>query len=130
MKQSDEAIVMAEHICQICNKTHTHNTEILLHKQLRAIPKDKRLTGYSLCAEHAKLFEDGYVALVGCDESKSTFLKNGNMDPAGAYRSGDIMHIKRSIWNDIFDMPVDEKQEFVFCDEDAIHMLRERMPQE
>ncbi len=124
-KIAENFVAIAEHICPICTKTHTHNTEILIHKNLRAIPDDKRVTGWGMCAEHDKLAKDDYVALVGCIGSKSKFLPNGNVHPDEVYRTGNIAHIKRSAWTKLFNLPISDDISYTFCEDDAIKMLKQ-----
>lgn len=116
-------VAMAQEICPICGITHEHSNELLLDKRLRSIPEDKRITGYGLCEEHDKLFQDGYIALVGADESKSTFKDNGNMDFNSAHRTGHIIHLKRDVFNNMFNTELSEDQEMVFIDQEVIALL-------
>lgn len=92
-------VAMAEHICVVCGTKHTHNTEILIHKQLKDIPKDERITGYGLCEEHQRLADEGYIALVEVQA-----LKEGNtLKQEEALRTGRIAHLKRDKFSEVFD---------------------------
>ena len=91
----DDFVAMAIHICPVCGVQHSHNTEILLHKQFRSIPEDKRVTGMSLCEEHEQLDNDGFIALI---ESIPTYeVPNGAMVKSqDLRRTGRVIHIKRA----------------------------------
>ena len=123
-KIPDDYVAMAEHICPVCCVKHTFDTEILIHKNLRSIPEDKRITGWGLCEEHARLKNEGYVALVGCDEAKSKKSPNGNIMPEDAYRIGDIAHLRKSAFEHVFNSAPPEGMA-VFCDVEVIKYLSE-----
>ena len=93
-------VAIAEHICPICSNKHTHNTEILIHKRLKDIPKDKRITGYSLCEEHQELADKGYIALV----EASNGTEGGTLTLQNAERTGRLVHVKRDVFNDLFNV--------------------------
>ena len=113
-------VAMAEHICPICNKTHTNNTEILISKRLRSIPEDKRVTGISFCEEHQKLSDDGFVCIIGVDESKSEASSKGTLKPEGAYRTGEILHVRKTVLDSVAIKPVDTSNGYVFGGSDLI----------
>lgn len=82
---------MAQHQCPICGVLHDTG-EILLDRFLRQKMEDKTVTGMSFCPEHAKMRDEGYIALIECD-------------PQGQ-RLGRIAHIRASVWPNIFDAEV------------------------
>ena len=49
-------------IFPLCGITHSYNTGKLTHRKLLSISDDARVTGYSLCEPHDKLFKDGFIA--------------------------------------------------------------------
>lgn len=91
-------------------------------------------TGRALCPEHQKLYDDGYVALVACDESKSAKEPDGTMKPDGAHRTGTIAHFRTYVL-DVFmkSMSYSYKDRngnpkpVMFCDEETITILKECM---
>ena len=116
---NNNSIVMAEHVCDICGKRHTHNAEILIHKNLRAIPQDKRVTGWGLCEEHDRLFNEGYIALVGAHAPKgATTLKAGD-----AHRTGDIVHLKRAAFEETFDSAIPDDLPMVFVEPEVVKVV-------
>ena len=116
---SNNFVAMSEHICQVCCKCHTHNTEILIHKNLRDIPEDKRVTGWGLCEEHDRLFNEGYIALVGALAPEgSTTLKEED-----AHRTGDIIHMKRTVFKETFDANISDDLPMVFVEPEVVKMI-------
>ena len=91
-------------ICPVCGIEH--DVGVLLDRRLKNTLEHKNVTGFEMCPEHQKLMDDGYVALVGCDESQSDIEPNGSIKPQGAYRTGAIAHVKRAVFNEFFTVPV------------------------
>ncbi len=106
----------------MCGTKHESN-EILIHKKLKDIPEDKRITGYELCPEHQKLHEDGYIALVVAKRYSTdgrTRMKLGEGD-----RTGEIVHMKRAVFSKLFD--VDEEVaslEMIYIDEEVLGKIK------
>ena len=59
-------VSLERHVCLVCG-TAFDTGSILLDKRLRASMERYTTTGWDLCAEHQKLSDDGFVALVECD---------------------------------------------------------------
>lgn len=81
-------------VCPVCGCEHSET--VLLDKRLRDVLDPRTFTGYSLCPEHQKLKDDGYIALVEVD---SPDVKN-------SLRTGQVAHIRASVWPEIFNAPV------------------------
>ena len=102
---SDKSFVTVEqHLCVVCGKPFDTGS-LLLDKRMRNCFERTTLTDYGMCPEHANLKEAGYIALVGVDPEKSTFT-NGNINPGDAFRTGQLLHLRASIWPKIFNLPV------------------------
>jgi hypothetical protein len=115
-------VSMEQHVCLVCG--HTYDTgSILLDKQLRERFERNTVTGNGLCPEHQKLHDDGYLALVAIDESKSQ-LSNNTTTPNTAYRTGDIAHVRRTVARDIFNVPVPDEEPLMFCSPEVINHLK------
>jgi hypothetical protein len=104
--------------------------ELLLDTRLRKTFEMHTLTGNGLCPEHKKLSDDGYVALVEADPKKSTFKGNGNMDPSGAYRTGVILHMRRTVARNIFNIEIPDNLPLMFIDPEATAKIKAMMPDE
>lgn len=120
---NNDFVAMAEHVCPICGIKHTYGTEILLHKQLKKIPKDQRVTGYGLCEEHQKLLDDGYIALVAVNNAP-TQADNAVLKVENADRTGDILHLRKTIFNEMFNTTISDEQKFVFIDKEVCEILK------
>jgi len=94
-------VSLEQHYCCVCGRAFDTGT-ILLDKRLRQSLEHHTITGFSLCDEHRALHEQGYVALVGVDESKSE-VHGSVMHQKNAHRTGIIMHIRREAARDMFD---------------------------
>jgi hypothetical protein len=89
----DSYVKIADKVCPICGVVHQHNAEILLDKRCRDIKTDDNgncITGYSLCENHTKLHEEGYLALIVILNPVGDIV---HMDEA--VRTGEMIHIKR-----------------------------------
>ena len=80
-------VSLEQHVCLVCG-TAFDTGAILLDKRLRASMERHTTTGWGLCPEHQKLFDDGFVALVECDPQRSGSQAGGRMKPEQAYRTG------------------------------------------
>lgn len=109
--------------CLVCAKEF--NVGVLLDSRLRDSLESKTLTGYGLCDEHNKLFGDGYIALIGIDESKSTVETNGNILPHNAYRTGNVIHVKYLVLEGFFNIPINKSLPVIFVEDDVIDKLKE-----
>ena len=118
------SIAIATHLCPICGDEHEHNTEILIHKGLGNIDPNKRCTGYGLCEEHDKLHKDGFVAMVAIDPDKSTLGANGNYVFEEAYRTGDMVHIRVEVFNELFNTEWDMEKAFTYTEQAVLDHLR------
>lgn len=91
---------MGHEVCPVCAAHHTET--VLIDKRLKpTLTRDMR-TGVSMCPEHAQLRKDGYIALVVAEapEGATTQLWH---EPK---RTGDIVHVRASSWEHIFNVPV------------------------
>ncbi len=115
-------VTLEQKVCAVCAVTYDSGA-LLIDKRLRDKFNKYTTTGFGMCDEHQKLKDDGYIALVACDESKSDKMPNGNLSPEGAYRTGGIAHLRKSVWPDIMNVPI-PKDGVCFCDELVIEALQ------
>ena len=88
-------VTMEQKLCCVCGKEYDTNA-LLLDRRLKPVFDMHTTTGYGLCPDDQKKYDEGYLALVVSDESRSTFT-NGKLTQAGAYRTGVVIHIRRSV---------------------------------
>lgn len=115
-------------VCIVCG--HKYSAGVLIQKNLRPTLERETITGYGMCEEHQKLSDDGYLALVGIDPTKSEILPNGNVKPEGVYRTGNVAHIRRTVMHQVIDAKLPDGQEVVFVEDEVIHLLKARMEEQ
>lgn len=127
-------VTMEQKVCLVCTKTFDTGS-LLLDTRMRDSFDTRTVTGWDLCPEHQKLYDDGYVALVAADRSKSELADNGNVkDPGSAWRTGVVAHLRASVWPRIFGSEAPKNADgkllpMTFCEPSIIEML-EKIPTE
>ena len=120
---SDKSHVSLEQqVCLVCGVTFDTGT-ILLHKHLRPTLEPHTTTGWGLCAEHQRLFSEGFVALIECDPERSGSPAN-RLKPEQAYRTGQVAHLKREVFANVFNVPIEKTQACVFVEPGVIEHLQ------
>ena len=116
-------------VCEICGSEWETNS-ILLDKRLKESMESKTITGYGLCPEHQKLHDEGYIALIAVDESRSSNKPKNNIIKGldGIYRTGNIAFIKREAAQRVFNCETPSGP-FMYCEDEVINML-EKMQQQ
>ena len=127
---SDKSYVTLEQqACIVCGKPYDTGA-LLLDRRLREKFDQKTITGMGgLCPEHKQLYDEGYVALVSIDESKSEKLSNGSFAPAKVYRTGTVAHVRVAVYDKLFNVPIPKDADgkpgaLVFCDSLVIDHLQ------
>lgn len=116
-------VSLEQHRCKVCGITFDTGS-LLLDKRLRASMERHTTTGWGLCPEHQKLFSDDYVALIEVDPERSEKLPGALwMKSESAYRTGRLAHIKRDVFNKVFDVPIEADQPCVFVEIGVIERL-------
>jgi len=119
-------VSMEQHVCLVCGVAFDTGA-ILLDKRLRASMERHTTTGWGLCAEHQQLADDGFVALVECDPQRSG-APGGRLKPEQAYRTGRLAHIKRHVFAQVFNVPIEANQPCVFVEPGVIEQLQAMVP--
>ncbi|MGA3985502.1 ATPase [Ralstonia nicotianae] len=114
-------VSMEQHVCLVCGVAFDTGA-ILLDKRLRASMERHTPTGWGLCAEHQKLADDGFVALVECDPQRSG-SPGDRLKPEHAYRTGRLAHLKRHVFAKMFNVPIETNQPCVFVEPGVIEQL-------
>lgn len=114
-------VSMEQHVCLVCGVAFDTGA-ILLDKRLRASMEHHTKTGWGLCPEHQKLADDGFVALVECDPQRSG-SPGGRLKPEQAYRTGRLAHLKRHVFNKMFNVSIEADQSCVFVEPGVIEQL-------
>lgn len=120
-------VSLERRVCMVCGRPYDTGA-ILLDKRLRASLQRHTTTGWGLCAEHQRLHEEGFIALVECDPDKSGKPCAGStIKPQDAYRTGLVAHLKREAFGRIFNIPVDASLPCVFVDAGVIASLQAKV---
>lgn len=120
-------VSMERHVCLVCGAEYDTGT-ILLDRRLRASLKTHTTTGWGLCPEDQRRFDDGFVALIECDPAKSGVPSSADrLQPDQAYRTGRVMHLKRAVFVQIFNFPSESKLPCAFVDLGVIEKLEAMM---
>jgi len=107
-------VSMEQRVCLVCGAEYDTGA-ILLDRRLRASLEQHTTTGWGLCPEHQRLFDDGFIALVECDPAKSCALSSTNrLKPDHAYRTGRVLHLKRAVFGRIFNVSIEPSLPSVF----------------
>ena len=117
-------VSLEQYQCVVCGCTYDTGA-VLLHKQLAQKLEQHTLTGYGLCPEHQKLFDEGYVALIEVDPELSCFGPDGNLTAKTAHRTGTIVHIRREVFKRIFPTPLDDDKPLAYTEPAVIALLKE-----
>ena len=122
---SEKSYVSLEcQVCVVCGVAYDTGT-LLLDKRLRATLEHHTTTGWGLCTEHQRLFDEGFVALIECDPQRSGSLsETGRLKPEQAYRTGQLAHLKRDVFATVFDRKIASDQACVFVDPGIIEWLQ------
>lgn len=122
-------VSLERNLCKVCFDEFNTNA-ILIDNLLRNSLERTTLTGWGLCPDCQKLHDDGYVAIIGV--SNKGVKSQTMLTPNDANRTGDIAHLRRSVWEQILHtpIPVDEDGNphvFVFADVEVISALKAMM---
>lgn len=124
-KIPDNYVRMEQKLCPVCTKRFDCGG-ILLHRQLKEIPEDRTVTGWQPCPECQKLMDDGFIALIECDPSKSD-IRDAKIKPENAWRTTRIAWIKQEAAKRVFNL---ELSKMAFIEPAVYEMLVEMMPKE
>jgi len=81
-------------------------------------------TGYGLCKDCQQKKDDGYVALIVCDPTKSTIVGGKVQKMEDAHRTGEIIHVRKAAARRIFTIDIGDR-EFVFIGLEAAEKVKQ-----
>lgn len=118
-------VTLEQNVCPICGKLFETNN-ILLDTRMRERFEHHTVTGWGFCPDCKASLKDGeYLALIGCDNTKSKSEPNGNIKPENAYRTGEIIWMRRVVFARIFNTQLPDDMCFVFVEPEVIQRLKE-----
>lgn len=117
-------VSLERHVCLVCGVTYDTGS-ILLDRRLRASLERYTTTGWGLCAEHQRLSDEGFVALVECDPERSGKPTSADrLKPEETYRTGCLVHLKREVFAAVFNVPIEADQVCVFVEPGVIERIQ------
>lgn len=93
---SNDFVGMQVMTCQVCGQEHSNGAAILLNKRLKPIKDEELKGGYHLCEEDQQKFDEGYIALIEVDPSKS------RMEEGVFWRTGEVVYARREVAQSLF----------------------------
>ncbi len=91
----------------------------------RICPACGKNTPGEYCDRCQKKFNEGFIALVSVDPEKSTVKENGTMTNENAYRTGELLFIKKESFFKLFDISEqDVKENYVFVHDEIVNVLK------
>lgn len=120
-------VTMQQITCRVCGDKFD-NGPIPLEMRQRKRYKRKTTTCIGLCPTCTNIYLDGYIALIEVDASKSEVLPDGIVLDSGAYRTGNIAHLKKQTFKAIFtrdwrDMN-GKLRRYAFIDQEAFEKMK------
>lgn len=121
-------VSIEQQVCLVCARTFETGA-ILFDRRLRASMTRHTVTGWDLCPEHRRLYEQGFVALVECDVEKSGRPEAGErVSPNRVYRTGRLAHLKRTVFDTLFNVAAEPDTPCVFVDPEVMALLAKMQP--
>ncbi len=114
-------VSLERHVCVVCCVPYETGALLIDRRLLESLEK-YTTTGWGLCPEHLKLYEDGYVALVECGNGKPSI--GDRLKPEDALRTGDFAHLKRDAFAVAFNVAVEPDIPVVFVEPGVLWKLR------
>lgn len=108
-------VSLEQRVCLVCGVAFDTGA-LLLDKRLRASLHQHTTTGWGLCPEHQQRFDDGFVALVECDIARSSASVGDVLKPEDAYRTGQVAHVKRTLFHELFAVSIKDDVPFVYVE--------------
>jgi len=106
-------VTMEQKQCVVCGELYDTGA-LLLDKRLRKVFDTCTVTSPGLCPEHQRLADDGYIALIE------------TTDDTGEYRTGNIAHVRKDAFNELFSVTLDkDASPIVFVEDGIINKLGE-----
>lgn len=119
---------MEKKICIVCAQTYDTGA-ILLDKRLQESLENPTISGTGICPEHTKMHENGYIALVEIDPTKSKVPAKNNIKQEDAYRTGTVAHIRREVAKEMFDISEEVLEGvMLFTEKAVLDKISEQMP--
>lgn len=112
--------------CPICTKDFQTGA-LLLRKHLlkpghESHDREVPVTGWEICPEDRQKIADGFFPMIVIDPNRSEMMPNGNISLEGAYRTGEILYLKKEVAERILNVEV--VTSFSFIDEAGAEKIK------
>ena len=114
-------VTLEQKQCPVCGKVFDSGA-LLLDRRLKPVFEMHTVTGHALCPDDEKKNQDGYIALVVCDESKSA-PAGSTMKLQDAHRTGEVIHMRRTAAARVFNVPMTGPMAFI--NQDAAQKIKD-----
>jgi hypothetical protein len=118
MIEEKSYVGMGHEVCPVCGTNHTET--VLLDRRLRNSLTKDMVTGLSLCEKCNSMTEE-YLALVAVSNANSN---RTTLRPEEANRTGEIVHIRRTVAAQMFNRELDKNLPMVFVDTEVINHIK------
>lgn len=121
---------LVHELCVCCCKEVNHlimmNSKLTEHYANQVKEMNGKAVGFAdePCEDCAKYINDGYVAMVGIDPTKSDPNKDGTVRLTNVYRTGKMMWVKREALNRWLNW--DRTEPFILVENEVIDELRKQ----
>lgn len=121
---SKSRVSLEKHQCIVCGKLFDTGP-LLLDRRLKPSMEICTITDYGLCPEHQSKFDEGFVALIECDREKSQLSSDSqSAKPEDVCRTGLVAHLKRDVFDNVFNVSISDSTPLVFVDQGVIKQLQ------
>lgn len=121
MKKS--CVTMEQHYCPICTEEKDTGA-ILMDERLRKTFERHTTTGMGICNDCQEKLDDGFIAMLEVDPTKSEITPNGKITPENAYRTSDYLWMRRAVAESILSVDVKEYP-FIYIEPEVMAMFKE-----
>lgn len=115
-------VSMESAYCTVCGKEY-ETGRLLLDTRMRRSFSRKTVTGMGVCPTDRKYLDEGFIALVEIDASKSKCGNPSSMKQEDAWRTGKLAYVKRDVACQILGAVITDKIPLVFVEEGVISRL-------
>lgn len=121
---SKSHVSLEKHQCIVCGKLFDTGA-LLLDRRLKPSMEICTITDYGLCPEDQSKFDEGFVALIECDREKSQLSTDSQTaKPEDVCRTGLVAHLKRDVFDNVFNVSIADATPLVLVDQGVIEQLQ------
>lgn len=113
-------VTLEQQVCLVCG-TPFDTGSLLMDTSMRERFERNTITGWGMCPEHQKLYDDGFLALVEATSPKHT----GDMlKQEDAIRTGVICHLRRTVADEVLNVKLPANIPMIFVEPGVVEKLQ------